>query len=214
MKLKKNTISLIIAKKGSGKSVLATSLALSQNKKTFYITPIKRGFYTLAYDSINWNDFNRSPLQIAYIECNDRERINYLLDRIKRIANNTLGGVLIVIDEIDYYSGSKLSFKSSIFDIVNYGRHLQLDLIFIARRIQDVPKNVVTNSDYIYLGKNNNIANDVKYYRDFFNENVIEYSKSLPEGKFLRVDSQGEDLSKVYITEQAFQVISTKARGD
>lgn len=212
---KQNEISAIIAKKGSGKSLFATALALSQDKPTFYITPLEDSYYLLPCDSVNYKNYQpNQPLQINYIEVTDREQINKELQRIKNISKNSENGVLLIIDEADYYSNSRLHYKSEIFNIINYGRHAQLNIIFIARRIQDIPANIVTNCDKIYLGVNNNIENDLKYYKQFFRDEVIKYSAMLKTGKFISYDTRSDKISITYINQKTANLIQRKCKNE
>lgn len=213
MKSKTNTISAIIAKKGSGKSLFATALALAQDKQTFFITPLKESYYLLPLDTINYREYQpNQPLQINYIEVTDRKKIDRELQRIINISKNSENGILLIIDELDYYSNSRLNYKSNIFNIINYGRHAQLDLIFIARRLQDIPSNVITNCDKVYLGVNNNIDNDIKYYKQFFNDNVIQYSTALNIGQFISYNTQTNEIKKTFINSQTAQLILKRCK--
>lgn len=204
MKIRKtNKLSAIIAKKGSGKSLFSTALALAQDKQTFYITPLKNSFYLLPTDTINYKGFQPNlNNQINYIEVLERENIDKELNRIIRISENSAEGKLLIIDELDFYASAHLSYKSKIFSIINYGRHAQLDIIFIARRLQDIPSTTLTNCDYVYLGQNNNIENDRKYYKQFFNDRVIEFSKLLNKGEFLEYRTDTATLTLKFISEK------------
>lgn len=192
--MKENTISIIIAKKGSGKSVFSQALALAQDKKVFWITPIVGAYYMLPCDCIGYDPKKytlENRLQTNYINA-DRDNIEQELEKIKRIARNSEKGLFLVIDELDYYASSRLFYKSNIFELINYGRHLQIDLVFIARRLQDIPTNAQTNADFFYLGQNNNIENDLKYYENFLKKGIIYKSKALEKGQFIKYDTKND----------------------
>lgn len=191
--MKKNTLSIIIAKKGSGKSVFATALMLSQPKKCFFITPLVNAFYLFPYDTLGFYNLNENPLQTAYICC-DREKIQQTLKRIQNICRYYENGCLLVIDELDYYCNSRIHYENELHNLINYGRHLQLDLIFIARRFQDIPATILTNADKVYIGRNNNIKNDEKYYKNFFNSEIIAKSAELEIGEFMQINSQDNNV--------------------
>lgn len=209
--MKSNTLSIIIAKKGSGKSVFATALMLAQDKKCFFITPLVNAFYCLPYDTLGFNNMNESTLQTCYICC-DRDSIQPTLKRIQNISKNYSNGVLLVIDELDYYCSSRIHYENELHNLINYGRHLQLDLIFIARRFQDIPATILTNADKVYIGRNNNVKNDEKYYKNFFNSELIAYSANLEKGQFLEVNSQDNKIIVKSISLETLQKLEKMSK--
>lgn len=204
--MKKNTLNIIIAKKGSGKSVFATALMLSQPKKCFFITPLVNAFYLLPYDTLGFANINENPLQTCYICC-DRETIQPTLKRIQNISKTYNNGALLVIDELDYYCNSRIHYENELHNLINYGRHLELDLIFIARRFQDIPATILTNADKVYIGRNNNIKNDEKYYKNFFNSELIAKSATLDRGQFIEINSQDNQIIVKSINENTVKLM-------
>lgn len=203
MKQKTNKITLIIAKKGVGKSTIAGALSLAQPKKVFWITPIPKSYPKRKYDIENYHRLNIwDNMQSCFIVETEREKLDSHLTRIMNISRKLDNGACLVIDELDFYVNSHLHNQTKLFEAINYGRHIQLDLIVIARRIQDIPANLASNCDFFILGKNANLDNDTKYYKQFFNQQVIELSKSLDKGQFYSIEQNTQNIQKIEINEK------------
>ncbi len=204
--MKQNKITLIIAKKGTGKTTIASALALCQDKKVFWVTPLDTGFFKKKIDCVGFSKLDiDNKLQTCYLIENDLDNVQEHLKRISLIAKNSQDGVLLVIDELDYYASSRLHHSSELFKMINYGRHNQLDMIFIARRLQDIPTTTATNVDYFVIGKNLNIKNDVKYYQNFLTDKAILETQKLNIGEFLKVSTNSGKISKLVLNIQAVE---------
>ena len=86
MKRKENTIRFINAKKGSGKTILATALAYAQNKRVIWITPLKSGYYPHKADLQNVDIVNHAK-QFNFFVVNAEgfaEKISEILQDTKR----------------------------------------------------------------------------------------------------------------------------------
>lgn len=206
--MKQNKITLIIAKKGTGKTTIANALALCQDKKVFWVTPLETGFFKKKIDCIGFRELDlNNKLQTCYIVENDLDKVQEHFKRISLIAKNSQEGILLVIDELDYYASSRLHHSSELFKIINYGRHNQLDMIFIARRLQDIPTTTATNVDYFILGKNLNIKNDVRYYQNFLTDEAINHTQELAIGEFLKVCTNNGKILKLILKQDAVNMI-------
>lgn len=205
--MKTNQINLIVAKKGAGKTTIATALAYSQNKKVIWITPIKGGFFKKKVDLESFHDMDlKNNNEFIFLEI-EKEDFNKNLRRVINISQNQENGLFLVIDELDYYHNSHIHNSQEIYKAVNYGRHAQLDLTLISRRIQDVPANICTNCDYFFLGKNANVKNDVKYYQNFMRSDIIEFSKHLETGEFLKIEAISQEASIIKISQDALRAL-------
>lgn len=206
--MKQNKITLIIAKKGTGKTTIANALALCQEKKVFWVTPLDTGFFKKKVDCLGFKELDLdNKLQACYIVENDLDKVQECLKRISLIAKNSQEGVLLVVDELDYYASSRLHHSSELFKMINYGRHNQLDMIFIARRLQDIPTTTATNVDFFIIGKNLNIKNDVKYYQNFLTDEAILETQKLDLGEFIKVSTNDGKISKLVLDIQAVEKI-------
>lgn len=185
-----NTISLLIAKKGTGKTALATALAITQPKKVFWVSPLKTELYFFKNDiwGLNNADFTDTK-QTCYIYSdsykNLQENLQILQEKIRENnENNGANGALIVIDEIDFYL--KRNTIDEIYKIINYGRHLNIDFLAIARQIQTTPTSLRTNIDNFIIGESWNLANDRKFYADFLSDDEIKNIENLDKFQFFK----------------------------
>lgn len=185
-----NAISLLIAKKGTGKTALATALAITQPKKVFWITPLKTELYFFKNDT--WGlqnaDFNDTK-QICYIFADSYQNLQTNLQSLQekiRENNEQNGaiGALIVIDEIDFYL--KRNTIDEIYKIINYGRHLNIDFLAIARQIQTTPTTLRTNIDNFIIGESWNLTNDRKFYADFLTDDELKIVENLGKFEFFK----------------------------
>lgn len=200
---KSNSIYIIIAKKGVGKTTIAYAISQTQPKKVFWITPINDSYHMAKIDTRDYRLLSLgNELQTCFIVEKKRENLDKHLERIINISKNSKEGIFLVIDELDFYVNSHLQHKTKLFEVINYGRHAQLDLLVISRRLQDIPANLATNCDYFILGKNANLENDTKYYKQFFTDNAIQYAKFLEVGEFLQIDTISQELKKLKLSKE------------
>lgn len=198
-KSKTNKIIFLNAKKGSGKTILATALAYAQNKRVIWITPLKSGYYPHRVD-LQGVEVLKHPKQYNYfiVSSDDFEKkINDILDFCKEHKEP----IFLVVDELDNYVGSRLTNANPLFELVNQGRHYQIDMLFIARRNQDVPKSILTNVDFFICGANNLIENDIKYLRDFLRREEMELLATFGNGDFLEINCNTRHTRKIRLTQ-------------
>lgn len=203
MTSKSNKIFIVVAKKGVGKTTIASAIAQTQDKKVFWITPIENSYPIRKIDTKNYGLLSiENKLQTCYIVENNRENLDKHLQRIINISKNSKEGVFLVIDELDFYVNSHLQHKTKLFEIINYGRHANLDLLVISRRLQDIPANLATNCDFFVLGKNANLENDTKYYKQFFTDFAIKYAEQLKIGEFLSIETNTQEICKITLSKE------------
>lgn len=198
-KSKTNKIIFLNAKKGSGKTILATALAYAQNKRVIWITPLKSGYYPHRVDLQGIEELKHPKQYNYFIASSDdfEKKINDILDFCKEHKEP----IFLVIDELDNYVGSRLTNANPLFELVNQGRHYQIDMLFIARRNQDVPKSILTNVDFFVCGANNLIENDIKYLRDFLSRGEIELLATFGNGDFLEINCNTRQKRKIRLTQ-------------
>ncbi len=182
--MKQNTITTIFANKGSGKTMLATALGLAQSKPVIFISPIMHSIPTHFRDKVNQSelqeDFYSGVSYIYYL--NDFIALEELLGSIATMEN-----ICIVIDEIDFYYKNMLDKELELYKLINYGRHREIDLIVMARRLQDTPKAIVSQTDVFYIGRIGKSYTDYEYIRKTLDKDIAEDSQYLPRGDFMRV---------------------------
>lgn len=174
LQCKTNEISTILALKGSGKSVLTEYLFL-QNPKSSIIFDIN-STYGAFKNRVFINGSNtlgafRAIKQILFrfdskvdIVITDAIEIEPLLSLIWQEFTN----LCIVIDEVDMYYSAFIPRETALFSFINRGRHKGFDLITNARRPAKIPRDLTSQSDYIYLGFVGREPLDLKYFKEVF----------------------------------------------
>lgn len=204
-KSKKNKIIFLNAKKGSGKTILATALAYAQNKRVIWITPLKSGYYPHSVD-MQQNEVINHPKQYNFFVVDAQgfaEKIQDILVFCKIYKEP----IFLVVDELDNYVSSRLTNANPLFELVNQGRHYEIDMLFIARRNQDIPKSILTNVDFFICGANNLIENDLKYLRDFLTNEELELLKIFENGDFLEINCNTRERRKIHLTQSCVNKI-------
>lgn len=192
--MKTNTITSILATKGSGKTIFATALTLAQDKPTIFISPIRNSIPLHFRDKINktelQDDFYNGITYAFYIET--QQDLEELLKSIEDLEN-----ICITIDEIDFFYNNTLDNTTELYKIINYGRHKQIDLIIMARRFQNIPKALVSQTDIFYIGRIGRSYADLEYVRKTIDKETSELAQSLEKGSFIRVENQKDTLSLI-----------------
>lgn len=184
--MKTNNLCLILAKKGSGKTTLATALAYANDKPAFIISPNLGSICTFEIDKVNITEIDLPDMQkrkychIFYIQ---KEEFESILNDLIELEN-----ILIVVDELDFYFNKSVGNESAFFKLINYGRHKQNDLIAISRRMQDIPKTLTSQMDSLFVGKCGLDINDRKYLGSYLPESTLEGLIDLEIGEFYKVD--------------------------
>lgn len=175
--LKTNTITTILALKGSGKSKLTEFLFLQNPKSCIIFDPNETlgGFKNrvfVAYNEANpfktfriikriLYKYKDSKVDIVITQCfNSEILLNLIWQELTRIC--------IVIDEVDMYYSASISKESIFFHYINRGRHKEIDIICNARRPAKVPRDLTSQSDYIFLGFVGREPLDLRYYKEVF----------------------------------------------
>lgn len=182
--MKQNKITTILASKGSGKTMLASALALANPKPTFFLSPIKSGIPLHKYDKLNesdlHNDFYDGVMYAYHID--NKPEFEETLQSILQLTN-----VCVVIDEIDFYYSASVQKETAIYQLCNYGRHKEIDLIVMSRRFQDIPKTLTAQTDEYFIGRIGRDYNSLEYIRKTLDKDIMEMCKFLDVGNFIRV---------------------------
>lgn len=180
--MKKNNISLILAAKGSGKTILANALALSQEKPVFVITPIKSGWDMQRGDLLNVDDIEELHATTTHIYETKYDDFEPLLREILEIKN-----ICVVIDEVDIFSTRAISHQTSLYEIVNLGRHNEIDLIALSRRPSDMPTTLRAQADTLYLGRVGKEVNNKKYIKEWIGDDYAEWASAADPYTFKKI---------------------------
>lgn len=192
--MKQNKITTILANKGSGKTILATALGLAQDKPTIMISPIKGSLPLHFRDKIDAQeldeDFYNGITYAYYLETQDD--LEELLESLAHLDN-----ICIIIDEIDFFYTNALDNTTELYKLINYGRHRQVDLVIMARRFQNIPKSLVSQTDIFYIGRIGRSYTDLEYIRKTIDKESAELAQFLERGSFIRVENQSDTLSLI-----------------
>lgn len=195
--MKRNQISTIISRKGAGKSVLMQYLLLKNNKScvvfdpTHSLPPFKNRIF-FDYEKHGVRGFRRlinyigariyrQKIDIVVTNCNEPEEI---LD----IVYYNLYGLCIVMDEVDLAYKPMLSQDSTLYKILNFGRHKELDFIGVCRRPANCPRALTSQSDYLFLGIHNKEPRDSSYLKEFISAKALNSYETLNLYDFLKID--------------------------
>lgn len=176
---KKNNISVILARKGTGKSCLMQFLLLMNSKSSIIIDPtasLPPFKNRLSFE--NEKEFiqaMKNP-ETGLFKRFKNKKIDCVIETpqdldafLAYLVDIKLKNFLLVIDEIDLFYGATLPQNTALYRIINLGRHSEIDIIGVARRPANMPRPLTSQSDNIYIGNMNHEPNDEKYLKEFIN---------------------------------------------
>lgn len=158
--IKSNSVVMCIGKRGTGKTTLTADILYHQRKKfdagiCFSATEESNGFWkTHICDTLIHQDFN-SKVYANFI--NEQRRINSKL--VKPINSFAL------LEDCMYSRILKTdqSIRGSFFN----GRHWNIFLIVTMQYVLDLPPELRSNVDYIFILRNNMVADREKIWKHF-----------------------------------------------
>ena len=154
--IKRDGITTISGMRGHGKTSLA---------KRILVALIKAKHTVIVYDPMQ-----EYPKEISYNPRSDsKEEFNLFL---KHIWNT--GNVFVVIDEAERYLSVRQPLVEYAAKIVNTGRHRNIGLLVITRRLAELNKTVFGLSDKAIFFTTY-LPNDNKYINEFFPNQHLEY---------------------------------------
>lgn len=206
---KKNNIAVILARKGSGKSVLMQYLLLNNPKSSIIIDPTgslgafkNRLFFDTEADFINamknglFEKFKKNKVDCIIDSPRDLEAFLGYLNRIK------LSNFQLVIDEIDLFYNAQLSQQSNLYYFINLGRHREVDILGVARRPANMPRPLTSQSDDIYIGHMNQEPIDQKYIKEFVSADFSNIEKY----EFLHYNAE-ESFDYIRLNERSLKLL-------
>lgn len=214
--MKRNQISTIISRKGAGKSVLMQYLLLKNDKScvvfdpTHSLPPFKNRVF-FDYEKHGARGFKRlinhigtrlyrQKIDIIVTNCNEPEEI---LD----IIYYNLYGLGIVMDEVDLAYKSMLSQDSTLYKILNFGRHKELDFVGVCRRPANCPRALTSQSDFLYLGIHNKEPRDSSYLKEFISQKALLSYNSLQLYDFLKIDLTNQKTALFKLPKSALKLL-------
>ena len=141
-----NAITTIAGMRGSGKTTLAKQILRSVKGKVIVYDPMHEYPKKISFHprSDSKHDFN------AFMAACWKQ-----------------GNVYVCVDEAEHYFPLKKVMLSSVFKVVNTGRHRNIGLLIITRRIAELNKTVfgLSNTGVFFQMF---LPNDIKYLLEFF----------------------------------------------
>lgn len=183
MTTRENDLTIIIGRKGCGKSSRAREIA-KERERRIYIDVMHE--YT---DGVIVRDFASlaaylrekaySRYSIVFRSLDEREMLAAIAIGTKGSPENPpLPGVTYVIDETDRFCSAR-SFPESLHRLVNYGRHFGASAIFIARRAKALPTDMRAAADRYIIGQTFE-PGDADYMREYIGDEKAEAVKAIP----------------------------------
>lgn len=179
--------------------MLATALTLAQDKPLIFVSPIKDSIPAHFRDKINKSeiqeDFYNGISYIYYLES---------LEDIEELISSVLemGNICLCIDEIDFFYKNVLDKDLELYKLINYGRHKEIDLVVMSRRLQDTPKVLVSQTDVFYIGRIGRSSTDFEYIRKTTDKETATQAQYLEQGSFIRVEAQKDTTTLIKLPQE------------
>ena len=170
--LKPHRISLIVGKRGSGKSKCLVDLLYNMPPVDFVIgmAPTEETIQTFRQfipDGCIYHQFNQNKLE---------QMIALQREMVKKQINRSF---LLILDDCLY---EKSVLKSTAMrELFLNGRHLHIAMIICAQYVMDLSPDLRTNVDYIFAMRENIIANRAKLHKFFYGmfEKYEDFAKTM-----------------------------------
>lgn len=154
---RRNEITIIIGRKGSGKSSAAAEL-VQDIPRRLYIDPMRcftDGVVIHRYaDLVTYlKPLLHSRYSAIFRSLSDEELLAAI--HLPTANNNPeappMPGAVVVVDELDKWC-TPMSAPEPIRNLANYGRHFEVSGVFIARRAAEIPKTIRAMADRYIIG--------------------------------------------------------------
>lgn len=199
MKQLQNIIETIIGHKGYGKTVFTEKLAILKNRPTVILDPrfqyqenIRRIVFTSVSNFRRWimnkdnyKVFMSHKLELVVRTIDDAEELASLVYKMKKIV--------FVIDEIDMFFDVHTNKKSFFNQLVQYGRHNEIDIISTSRRPANIHRNLTSLTDAFYFSRLRE-PNDQKYIKALLGNEYVEKIKGLEKFSFLKCEDEEKEV--------------------
>lgn len=171
--IKPHRITLIVARRGSGKSTLMKDLLYNQRNNFHYVLGM--------CPTMESAQFMRSCMPSA---CVFDRYVPAKIDELVALQQELAGkgkakAVLLVLDDVLY---DKTALRSvAMRNIFFNGRHLKISLIGCSQYCVDLGPDLRSQTDYVCLLKENSLSNRLKLHRFFFGmiENFNDFTALL-----------------------------------
>lgn len=179
-----NEITLVLGRKGSGKSYLCRKLVNAASRRII-IDPMR--------ESVSGAVVKSFPALVEYLRRVRRGRFSVILramdiqSELDAIAltvagepdNPPLPDTTLYVDEIDRLC-SPSQIPEPLFRLANYGRHFRISLIGAARRPKRIHHDLTANADRLLIGALMEPA-DADYFREYIGDELAERVREISE---------------------------------
>lgn len=170
--VKPHRITLIVGKRGSGKSKMLVDLMYHIPKVDFVIgmAPTEETINTFRQfipESCIYHSFNQNKLE------------QMIVMQRELIRKNVKRSILLILDDCLY---DKTVLKSTAMrEVFLNGRHLLISMVICAQYIMDLSPDLRTNVDYIFSMRENIISNRAKLHKFFYGmfEKYEDFAKTM-----------------------------------
>lgn len=163
----KNRIVLVLGRKGSGKSTALAHLVADRRKERKvpvialdFLGDLETIFDVAEIDHMEdlraWFDKEETDCVVYDPDKTDKELMAAFAVQMGFAGNEhePIEDVILCIDELDFPATTNaLTADLAVRRIISYGRHYHIDLYCAARRPQDIPKALLSQSDQIVCGQ-------------------------------------------------------------
>lgn len=195
LKQTQNKIQTIIGHKGYGKTALTEALTILNDKPAIICDPRfqftckqKRriefksvgDFRKWIHVTANFRDFYKYKLELVVHAFDDTfQELGELVYKMKSLT--------FVVDEVDMFFDTKATSKNSLYKIIHYGRHSEIDLISTSRRPANISRNLTSQTDLFYFSKLRE-PTDKKYVKDAIGLEYVKVVETLEKFSFLKYE--------------------------
>jgi hypothetical protein len=183
---KKNTITIVVGRKGCGKSTLAKTL-VAPCRRIIILDP--QSEYNIGVRVNNFHAFTDMVLRYRFADDfkltyfpQDKKDIRYMFPMICDVVYDVMD-VTFVVEELGYFM-SATSFPASFARLVMGSRHQRVSIIGITQRATKIPRDLRSQADKIYTFQQVE-PGDVKYISEFMEMKDVNRVKSLTDHRFI-----------------------------
>lgn len=158
-----NTITMLVGRRGTGKSTILQELCYSIRDKIDYCVGFSRT------EEVNMGLSNIIPRTVVYGQM-EIDKIQALMDAQKATWSKGRKGyhLLLVFDDCGY--DSKNFRKQTIKDLFMNGRHIKITVIFTMQYCMGIPPELRTQVDYTFACRDMQVKNREKLRVNFFGQ--------------------------------------------
>ena len=186
--MRENVITVVVGKKGSGKTTLARDLVLAAPRRLI-MDPMWEHTDGVIVTSFAGFEAYVRPLRHAryavicrFMDDDDRDAVVDLLTDGEP-NNAPLPSVVVLLDEVDRMC-SPSTIPEGLRRLVNYGRHFNVSLVAVARRPRQMHRDVTANADRICIGQTQE-PRDLDYLAEFIGQELADRAAGLGEHEFV-----------------------------